>query len=253
MVTGVTENGTLTPAGWASYFLDHADGLPGQGPAEINGPPAHCSYARLPLLEVGGFPEGVRTAEDTAVNRALVQRGYVALRDPRIRFVHHSPCRTWRRLARHHYGRGRGWGRILVERYQESGHLLNPDVIASRLVRHVPGRLARVNRGVTGANPELQAEYQRVRLGVALGALASWAGMWTEIFRPAPGKWSTLNGQPRRTILVAATGDQARLHLLDLDLVGRRLMLLELPPSLPVAAAAPALLDRHHPPRALAS
>ncbi|MDQ3655323.1 MAG: glycosyltransferase, partial [Chloroflexota bacterium] len=229
MVTGVTENGTQTPAGWASYFLDHADGLPGQGPAEINGPPAHCSYARLPLLEVGGFPEGVRTAEDTAVNRALVQRGYVALRDPRIRFVHHSPCRTWRRLVRHHFNRGRGWGRLLVERHAESGHLLNRDVLRTRLLRHVLERLARVANGVADATPELQADYNRVRAGVALGAIASWLGMWTEILAPAPGKWAILTGQPRQTILIVSNGGDIRVHLADIDHIAGRVTTLELP------------------------
>nr|MBA2470319.1 glycosyltransferase [Chloroflexia bacterium] len=238
MVTGVTENGTRTPAGWASYFLDHADGLPGQGPAELNGPPAHCSYARLPLLEAGGFPEGVRTAEDTAVNRVLAKRGYVALRDPRIRFVHHSPCRTWRRLARHHFGRGRGWGRLLVERHQESGRLLNVDVLRTRLVRHVPERLARVARGVEGATPELRVEYRQVRLGVVFGAVASWAGMWAEILRPAPGKWAVLTGRPRQTVLTVLTGEPARVYLTDIDRVADRVTTIELSPSLPLPQAS---------------
>jgi len=235
MVTGVTENGTRTPVGWASYFLDQSDGLPGQGPAEINGPPAHCSYARLPLLEVGGFPEGVRTAEDTAVNRALVGRGYVALRDPQIRFVHHSPCRTWSRLVRHHFKRGRGWGRLLVERHQESGHLLNRDVIRTRLVRHIPERLARVAHGVSGATPELQAEYDRVRAGVALGAVASWTGMWVEILRPAPARWSILTGQPHQTILFVATGNEPCAHLTDIDRARRQVTTIGLAPPGPLS------------------
>jgi glycosyltransferase involved in cell wall biosynthesis len=43
MVTPITLNGTTTRAGWASYFLDHHANLPGQGSAELNGAPAHCS------------------------------------------------------------------------------------------------------------------------------------------------------------------------------------------------------------------
>ncbi len=233
MVTGVTENGTRTPAGWASYFLDHADGLPGQGLAEINGPPAHCSYARLPLLEVGGFPEGVRTAEDTNVNRALVQRGYVALRDPRISFVHHSPCRTWPSLVRHHFKRGQGWGRLLVERHEESGHLLNRDVIRDRLIRHIPDRLARVSQGVAVARPDLRAEFERVRAGIALGVATSWIGMWSEILRPSPGKWAILAGEPRQTVLLVllASDDRLCVQLVDINRVAGRVTTLELSPT----------------------
>ncbi len=114
MVTGVTLNGTRTPAGWASYFLDHAANLPGQSPAVLAGAPAHCSYARIPLLEAGGFPEDLRAGEDTTVNMALAARGYVAYRDPRVTITHNSPCRGPWKLARHHFGRGRGMGRILL-------------------------------------------------------------------------------------------------------------------------------------------
>lgn len=231
MVTGVTENGTLTPAGWASYFLDHADGLPGQPVAEISGPPAHCSYARLPLLEVGGFPEGVRTAEDTAVNRALVQRGYVALRDPAIRFVHQSPCRTWPRLVRHHFNRGRGWGRLLIERHQDTGLLLNPSVIQTRLYHHVPDRLARIARGVSRADPMFKPTYESVRAGIAIGAFASWLGMWVEILRPAPAKWLVLTGQPHQTILLVPTGEPSRARIIDIHHARRQVTMVDAPLS----------------------
>jgi glycosyltransferase involved in cell wall biosynthesis len=234
MVTGVTENGTLTPPGWASYFLDHADGLPGQAPAQLNGPPAHCSYARQPLLEVGGFPEGVRTAEDTAVNRDLVRRGYVAYRDPGIRFVHRSPCTTWRRLVRHHFGRGQGWGRMLVARHEESGHLLSGEVIRQRLTQHIPERLRRISAGVATATPDLQEEYQRVQAGILLGAIASWVGMWTEILRPAPGKMAVLTGRPRQTLLIVSIGEVTAVHLAHLDRTREQVTVKSLPATLPV-------------------
>src|SRR5712692_9911289 len=49
MVTGSIVNGTDTPAGWASYFLDHAWYMSGRPSGELSGPPAHCSYMREPL------------------------------------------------------------------------------------------------------------------------------------------------------------------------------------------------------------
>lgn len=222
MVTGVTINGTLTRAGWASYFLDHAEGLPGHTPAELNGPPAHCSYARLPLLEVGGFPEGVRTAEDTVVNRALVKRGYVALRDPAVQFVHRSRCTSTRKLLEHHFQRGRGWGRMLVAEYRERGHLLNRDVVRTRLIEAIPKRLDRIEHNIGFARNGVAAEYRRVRGLIALGAVASWLGMWAEVLRPAPGKLSVLLGRPVVNVLVVESASVFNISLMQIDHVSRQ-------------------------------
>jgi glycosyltransferase involved in cell wall biosynthesis len=203
MVTGVVTNGTPTPAGWASYFLDQSETLPGHPAAEFNGPPGHCSYARLPLLEVGGFPEGVRTAEDTAVNRALVARGYVAYRDPNVQFIHYSPCSTTRRLLRHHMQRGRGWGRMLVARHREQGRMLTRAFVRDRLVEALPIRLARIERSVHQARPDIAQQYEAVRPLVVAGAIASWLGMWQEILRPSQGKVEILFGIPVVNLLLA--------------------------------------------------
>ena len=234
MVTGVTENGNMTRAGWAAYFLDHAEGLPGHGPAELNGPPAHCSYARLPLLEVGGFPEGVRTGEDTAVNKALVRRGYVALRDPSIHLIHRSPCTTLGQLVRHHYTRGRGWGRLLVAEYREQGGLLNGAVVRSRLVRHLPNRLGRIAQNVAKAREDLLPPFADAWPYVVAGAVSAWVGMWAEILRPTPGKWDILAGRPVRNVLVGATGTAPAAWLVQLDHVSGRLTTRPVPMDVPV-------------------
>lgn len=202
MVTAIVTNGMPTPAGWATYFLDHAEGLPGHAAAEFDGPPGNCSYARLPLLEVGAFPEGVRTAEDTAVNRALVRRGYVAYREPGARYIHTSRCTTVPRLVRHHFQRGRGAGRLLLADYRQSGHLLNRRVIRASFAGAVPTRLGRIHRSVGMANQEIIAEYERVRPLVALGAISSWIGTWYEVLRPGRGKLSVLLGRPVVNVLL---------------------------------------------------
>ena len=234
MVTGVTENGNTTPAGWASYFLDHHEGLPGHPPSELNGPPAHCSYARLPLLEVGGFPEGVRTGEDTAANRALVRRGYVAYRDPAIRLIHRSPCATPGQLVRHHFRRGRGWGRLLLAEYRERGRLLNREVLRSRLVEHLPRRLDRIARNVATARQDLAQPYAGAIPLIVCGAVAAWAGLWWEVLRPAPGKLEILVGRPLVHLLVGASGADAAGTLAQVDLVSGRVTAKQVPADLPV-------------------
>jgi glycosyltransferase involved in cell wall biosynthesis len=233
MVTGAVPNGTPTTAGWASYFLDQSETLPGHAPAEFEGPPAHCSYARLPLLEVGDFPEGVRTGEDTAVNRALVKRGYVALRDPDVMFIHHSPCTTVPRLVRHHFRRGQGWGRMLLAGRRETGQLLDRAFVKARLVDAVPNRLARIDQSARLARADIVAEYAQARPMVAVGATASWLGMWWELLRPAPGKLEILLGRPVVNILVANSAD-ANLSLAQLDHVTGEATVREVATDLPV-------------------
>ena len=245
MVTGVTTNGTPTAAGWASYFLDHAEGLPGQAPAELNGPPAHCSYARLPLLEVGGFPDGVRTGEDTEANRALVERGYVAFRDPAVQLVHRSRCTTVGRLLKHHFQRGRGWGRMLVSRHRAQGRLVNRTVIRGQLIEAVPRRLTRIAFNTSLARGDITAQYQRVRTLVALGAAASWLGMWFEILRPTPGKSAVLFGHPMPNLLIISLVDGPRLALAQIDHVARDVTIQPVPAGqeAPAATSISALVD----------
>jgi len=237
MVTGVAVNGTDTPAGWASYFLDHHEGLPGHRPARIQGPPAHCSYARVPLLEIGGFPEGVRTAEDTEVNRALVRRGYVAYREPEIQFLHRSPCRTPWKLVRHHFRRGRGIGRLVVQANREQGRFLYSEAARQRLIRYLPDRLSRIALNVRRADPALKPHYDDVRLLIALGAFASWVGMWWEILRPGPGKLTILLRQPISVIALGSLDLGARTSwLIRLDRLTRRAQVIQLPPFRELAA-----------------
>jgi len=111
MVTGTTLNGIETAAGWASYFLDHSSVLPGRPSEPLAVPPAHCSYERELLLQVGGFPGHLRAGEDTVVNHLLYAMGARAWRAADVEFVHASPCRTPARLLRHHFTRGRAHGR----------------------------------------------------------------------------------------------------------------------------------------------
>ncbi len=115
MVTGAVLNGTRTWAGWASYFLDHWIALPGRPSMQLGAAPAHCSYLMSPLKAIGGFPEDRRTGEDTVVNNQLFALGHNAYFSSNIVLTHKSPCVNPAILVRHHYLRGRGFGRMLWE------------------------------------------------------------------------------------------------------------------------------------------
>jgi glycosyltransferase involved in cell wall biosynthesis len=199
MVTGAVLNGTPTWAGWASYFLDHAANLPGQPVTVLDGPPAHCSYALEPLLELGGFPEDLRVGEDTTVNTALFRRGYVAYRDPRIQLTHHSPCCNVWRLVRHHFVRGRGFGRITLWNTAKGSSLLNRRFFNVHLLRYLPRRLRWTSRQVwRWGSSEYRRRYVLVLPFVTAGSVAAWLGMWFEILRPAQGKLHILLGESSR-------------------------------------------------------
>jgi glycosyltransferase involved in cell wall biosynthesis len=115
MVTGVVLNGTRSWAGWGSYFLDHWIALPGRPTTQLESAPSRCSYMLGPLKAIGGFPEDRRAGEDTVVNNRLFELGHKAYFSSKIVDIHKSPCVNPMILVRHHYLRGRGFGRILWE------------------------------------------------------------------------------------------------------------------------------------------
>lgn len=202
MVTGTTLNGTTTPAGWASYFLDHSGVLPGRPSEPLAGPPAHCSYIRDHLLTMGLFPEDMRTGEDTVVNSALARRGYRAYRARDVRLVHRSPCRNVLRLVAHHFTRGRGFGRILLADARRRGDASRSRT-ARTLVRYVPRRLSQTTRNVRRWGGPLLTVYWKTMPLVFAGLVAAWVGAVYEVMRASP----TRDDQPRARMPQAASGD----------------------------------------------
>ena len=192
LVTGTVLNGTPTRAGWASYFLDHSLRLAGRPSGPLAGPPATCSYARELLLELEGFPEDMRSGEDTVVNRELTRRGYRAYRARDVTYVHRSPCRTVPRLLRQHFVRGRGMGRILLDDHRERGGLLSSMARRALLRAYIRRRLRTTTRNVKHWGPELLPTYRRVYPLVLAAATASWVGAWYEMLRPQAGKLGIL-------------------------------------------------------------
>lgn len=177
MVTGSIVNGNLSAAGWASYFIDHSSALPGRPSTALDGAPAHCSYVREFLVATGGFPEDMRAGEDTVANERMWNAGHRAYRERLVRLRHHSPCSTRFRLFRHHFQRGRAFGRILRDGVPpNSGLPLR--VRATVLVRHPRSRLDVTDARVEDWGSELEAEYARVRRLVKLGLAAAGMGAW---------------------------------------------------------------------------
>jgi glycosyltransferase involved in cell wall biosynthesis len=173
MVTGAICNGTPTPAGWASYFMDHSTSLPGRpsGPLDVH--PNSCSYDRAALLACGLFSEDRRAGEDTVVNQRLWAAGYRAFRDNRILLTHKSRCTTPWRLMRHHFERGRAFGRILTERGDKFSFL---DGYTSR-------RLARIAADVERWGGELSSEMDNCWHLIRLGVMSAHLGARFEMLR----------------------------------------------------------------------
>lgn len=194
MVSGSMLNGTDTPSGWAAYFLDQSWRLPGRPSAVLETPPSACSYRRDDLLALGGFPEDRRTGEDTVVNEALFRSGKRAYRAPDALLIHHTPCRTLRLLLGHHFQRGRGFGRILVDEHRARGGLLRGR--GKFLLGYVSWRLGMTDRNVARwGGADLARRYRRVRPLVALAAIAAWVGLWSEVLAPGRGKIKVLIGR----------------------------------------------------------
>lgn len=232
MVTGTTLNGTDTPAGWASYFLDHSDVLPGRPSQDLAGPPAHCSYVRRALLKVGGFPPDLRAGEDTVVNQRLAAMGHRARRAQEVHLVHHTPCDTPARLLRHYAQRGRAYGRILLAEHRETGFLLRRRGLLRQFDVQVRRRVGAVDEALARwGDAEEVRQYRSVRTLVILTATAHWLGTCAELLRPEPGKPFVLAGRPVITVRDPA-GAATRV-----DLVTRRVQVVSTHPSATITPA----------------
>jgi glycosyltransferase involved in cell wall biosynthesis len=209
MVTGTTLNGTRTRAGWAAYFLDHSSVLPGRPSTELPGPPAHCSYLREALIDVGGFSEELRAGEDTVVNSRLASNGYNAYRAQDVTLIHHNRCQTAPALLGRFFVRGRAYARILLERHRQHGRLLRQHRLRSLYRRQVSSRRETITRHVeTWGGEDLRLEYRRAKPLVKAATTAYWLGTCYELLRPGRAKPFLLWGKP--VIDLVATDSQLR-------------------------------------------
>jgi glycosyltransferase involved in cell wall biosynthesis len=206
LVTGTTRNGTHTPSGWASYFLDHSGALPARPSRRMDIAPSNASYPTEVLRAVGGFPADMRTAEDTMVNTALFRMGYGAWQNREVTMIHHSPCRTVARLLRHHYTRGRGLGQMILRGRQPGRPVLNPARVMSLGLRYVPGRLHRIHHYTWRYGESLRWRWLVVSPLCVLAVMAAWVGAWREILHPGRGRWELLFADRLRPGALLARG-----------------------------------------------
>jgi glycosyltransferase involved in cell wall biosynthesis len=218
MVTGSIVNGNPSRAGWASYFLDHSSALPGRPSGELAGAPAHCSYVREFVDEIGGFPEDVRAGEDTIVNQLLWRRGHRAFREAGIQLTHRSPSSTTTALLRHHFVRGRAYGRIL--RGNSTG-LRGALGLIRYLLRYPRTRLASTDRRVDEWGRDLRGDYRRVRRLVVAGVAAAWVGALAELIfgkRRSGTRKQARDGHRRESLRTQVVEDRGK--GVDRDLAG---------------------------------
>jgi hypothetical protein len=185
LVTGTMLNGTTTWAGWASYFLDNRSVLPGRPSGLLKGPPVRCSYLRQALVEVGGFPVGMRSAEDTLVNERLFKQGYRAFRSSEIVLVHRSPCHRPGMLLRHHFTRGCGIGSMLLREAADNGVFPRRQALVC-LLGGAPARLLLTTVSVLRFGTGLRRYYLVALPLVVAAAMSWWLGIFYELLRRRP-------------------------------------------------------------------
>jgi glycosyltransferase involved in cell wall biosynthesis len=186
-------NGTKTWSGWASYFLDHCHETPNVPSGECHSAPwGGSSYLRQALVAAGGFPTGVRTAEDSELNKSLFRLGYAAYRESGALVIHHARCRRPISLLIHHYQRGRGEGRILLSEHFPPGRLLSRRFVRRFVFRYVPARVWWTTKKVWEFDRGLLKTYLLSFPMVVGATITYWAGLWSELLRPARGKWPIL-------------------------------------------------------------
>jgi hypothetical protein len=124
----------------------------------------------------------MRAGEDTVVNMALFRGGYPAWRAQDVTMIHHSPCATPAVLVRHHFKRGRGLGRIILDQWRPG--LPPAGELRYYLRQHLPGRVGQISASVRrfGGRRE-RIQYAWAFPLVVAGATASWLGTWFELLR----------------------------------------------------------------------
>ena len=158
MVTGEVRPPAPSPWALAGYFLDHAASLPHGRLGRLDIAPSCCSYARGPLMEIGGFPTGVDEL-DSVVTAELLRRGHTVWRDPELCLGATIPDRSGSGFLHGRVRRGRAVGRG---------------------VGRPPVSFAQARRHALHADEALALEFRRIAPFAAAGALASRVGFGFE-------------------------------------------------------------------------
>lgn len=192
MVTADVSADADSLAGRAAYVLDHAATLSAAPGEALSGPPALCSFAREPLLSVGGFREGEPAGGAAVAAEVLWDRGFSGARASGSTLVDRSSVHTLPGLVARSFTTGVAVGRAWTEDRDAEGH-----GSAWRLARYIPGRaglLVQALRRSETTDPRVAA--------IAVGALTTrWAGTCCGVVSGLLGRadtiWRTSAGEAR--------------------------------------------------------
>jgi len=179
MVTGAAVNLTLTPSGWARYFLESSRALPGAPPSEVRNPELDYSYLRAALFEPIAAQVNLLWEADIdrgALNTHLLDLGYAAYRHPDITTPHDLDAYgSWTLLSEQfHLGRRR-FARLWDD-YADRGETPPRKVIHRRVIQRGPRRLLRVVRDLRAWGHGQRMRFILVSPLVVMGAAAEWTG-----------------------------------------------------------------------------
>ena len=165
--------------------------------------PSYASYLTEALRFIGGYPEHMRTAEDTVANTRLFDLGYGAWRAQESQMVHHSPCRRPSILLRHHFRRGQGLGEMQRRQRNPGSPLVNRRRLRTLGPRYPVGRYRRVRGNVKLFGGPLKGEWRRSAPLAVLAIGSAWVGTWQRMLAPRRGWWGEMSGgRPLRSLLL---------------------------------------------------
>lgn len=183
LVGGAVVNGTAgSPVGTAGYLLEYSAVLPSRRVLSEQEVPHSLSYSRETLARVGGFPEDIRTGEDTVTNERLLRAQATVALDPGIQIAHQGPNEL-RAYLRHNYLHGRGLVQCVDRHGHRSAAMPNRDsarrALLAMFIRYPALRWSRALLRLARGRP------RSVPAFVALTPLV-WSGLWATSL----GAWS---------------------------------------------------------------
>ncbi len=188
-VGGAITNGTpWHPVGTASYFVEYSALLPSERILTEQEIPHCLSYERELVQQLGGFPEDLKTGEDTVLNARLIERGATIELDPEIRLAHVN-LTSLRAYLRHLYEHGYGFGLAGGSYGPPSRWMIRAGDLRAAgriLVRYPLGRWLGAFRRIARGRP-------RSLPGYLLLTPLVWAGLWAA----ATGRWAGWRARAR--------------------------------------------------------
>jgi hypothetical protein len=193
IVAGAVLNGTRSPVGWASYFLEHSSNLPGRSDGERTVPPPGCSVLRKLLDPVCPAAPGTPRGWEWVLLGLEGPRVWVTHQARRIEPAPSGGSRIG--LLRRAFARGRqmvAGPRADPHRSTAGGR---PRARMWSWATFGPVELSRIDANVAQWGGDLRPMYRRARPWVVAAIVAMWAGGWVKWAEEAAARF---NGPRRR-------------------------------------------------------